>query len=152
MLQQDDDLAGENINRGEAYPASFDKPHIMNVIANYRFTHRFSVSANVIYNTGRPITMPIAIFELGGSERVYYSDRNQYRIPDYFRTDFSMNIDGNFKANKTTRNSWTIGVYNITGRRNPFSVYYVTENGSINGYKLSIFGNMIPFINYNIRF
>ncbi len=152
MLQQDDDLAGENINRGEAYPASFDKPHIMNVIANYRFTHRFSVSANVIYNTGRPITMPIAIFELGGSERVYYSDRNQYRIPDYFRTDISFTLDGNHKVRQRIHNSWSFGVYNATARKNPYSVYFTRENNQIKGYQLSIFGTIIPFVTYNFRF
>lgn len=88
----------------------------------------------------------------GGSQRVLYSDRNEYRIPDYFRTDFSMNIYGNHKLNQKTHNSWTIGMYNITGRKNPYSVYYLSEAGMINGYKLSIFGNMIPFVNFNIRF
>ena len=60
MLQQNDPSAGELINRGEYYPASFDKPHNVNVIANYRFTHRFSMSVNTVYTTGRPITIPIA--------------------------------------------------------------------------------------------
>jgi len=46
----------------------------------------------------------------------------------------------------------TIGVYNLTGRRNAYSVYYVSENGRVNGYKMSIFGSIIPFINFNIRF
>jgi hypothetical protein len=81
-----------------------------------------------------------------------YSDRNAYRIPDYFRSDFSMNIDGNYKVKQKTHNSWTIGVYNITGRRNAFSLYYVSENGEIKGYKLSIFGSAIPFVNFNIKF
>jgi hypothetical protein len=43
-------------------------------------------------------------------------------------------------------------VYNLTGRRNPYSVYYISENGAINGYKLSIFGSAIPFVTFNIRF
>ena len=63
-----------------------------------------------------------------------------------------MNIEGNHKVNQKTHNSWTIGVYNVTARKNPFSVYYVSEDGAINGYKLSIFGTAIPFISFNIRF
>jgi hypothetical protein len=152
LLQQDDDLAGEYINRGEYYPASFDKPHILNFIGNYRFTHRFSLSANVVYNTGRPITMPIAIFELGGAERVYYSDRNQYRIPDYFRADLSFTLDGNHKLKQRIHNSWSFGVYNLTARKNPYSVYFTRENDQIKGYQLSIFGTMIPFVTFNFRF
>jgi hypothetical protein len=106
----------------------------------------------VVYSTGRPITLPIAIYQLGGSQRVYYSDRNQYRIPDYFRTDFSMNIEGNHKIKKLTHNSWTVGVYNLTARKNPYSVYFTEVNGVIKGYQLSIFGTAIPFITYNFRF
>ncbi|MEP7143653.1 MAG: carboxypeptidase-like regulatory domain-containing protein [Ferruginibacter sp.] len=152
LLKQDDPLAGELINNGLFYPANYDKPHDVTVIGNYRMSHRFSVSLNATYSTGRPITLPIGRFFYAGSERTLYAGRNAYRIPDYFRTDFSMNIDGNHKIHQVTHNSWTIGVYNITGRKNPYSVYYISENNVINGYKLSIFGSAIPYINFNIRF
>ena len=152
LLKQDDPNAGEVINRGEYYPAAYDKPHDVTLAGNYRFSHRFSVSINATYSTGRPITLPIGRYFYGGSYRALYSDRNAYRIPDYFRTDFAMNIDGNHKVHQKTHNSWTIGLYNLTGRKNPYSVYFVSEAGVVNGYKLSIFGNIIPFINYNIRF
>jgi hypothetical protein len=152
LLQQDDSLAGEIINRGEYYPANFDKPHNVNFISNYRFTHRFSLSLNAVYTTGRPVTVPVAVFESGGSQRVFYSDRNQYRIPDYFRADVSFTIEGNHKIKQRAHNSWSFGVYNLTARKNPYSVYFKQENGSIKGYQLSIFGTIIPFITYNFRF
>lgn len=151
-LRMDDATSGEIINRGEYYPANYDKPHDVTMVGNYRFTHRFSVSLNATYSTGRPVTLPIGRYYYGGSWRALYSDRNAYRIPDYFRTDFAMIIEGNHKLKQKTHNSWTFGLYNITGRKNPYSVYFTSENGRINGYKLSIFGNIIPFINYNIRF
>jgi CarboxypepD_reg-like domain/TonB-dependent Receptor Plug Domain len=152
LLKMDDPTAGELINKGQYYPANYDKPHDVTVIANYRVSHRFSVSMNGTYSIGRPITLPVGVFNYGGSTRTLYADRNAYRIPNYFRSDFSMNIDGNHRVHQKTHNSWTIGVYNITGRKNPYSVYYVSENGSINGYKLSIFGSAIPYINFNISF
>jgi len=152
FLKQDDPNAGELINGGNWYPANYDKPHNFNFNGNYRFSHRFSVSVNVTYSTGRPITLPIAKYEYGGAERVYYSDRNAYRIPDYFRTDLSMNIEGNHKVHQLTHNSWSIGVYNLTGRANAYSTFFQEQGGAINGYQLSIFARPIPFINYNIRF
>jgi len=152
FLKQDDPNAGELINDGAFYPANYDKPHSFNLIGNYRFTHRYSVSLNTVYSTGRPLTLPVAKFYYGGAERVFYSDRNQYRIPDFFRTDFSINIDGNHKLNQRFHNSWTVGIYNVTGRRNAYSTYFAQEAGVINGYNLSIFANPFPFINYNIRF
>ncbi len=152
LLKVDDPLAGEIINKGNYYPASFDKPHNVNFIGNYRFSQRYSLSVTTIYSTGRPITLPIATFDLGGSQRVYYSDRNQYRIPDYFRADISFTMEGNHRIHQTFHNSWSFGVYNITARKNPYSVYFQSENGLIKGYQLSIFGTAIPFLSYNIRF
>ncbi|MDP4283775.1 MAG: carboxypeptidase-like regulatory domain-containing protein [Bacteroidota bacterium] len=152
FLRQNDPLAGELINEGKYYPSNFDQPHNGTLVGNYRITHRYSFSFNVTYSTGRPITIPVSVFDYGGSARLLYSNRNEYRIPDYFRTDFSLNIEGNFKVKQSTHNSWTIGVYNWTGRKNAYSVYYISQNTTIKGYKLSIFGTAIPFVTYNIRF
>ena len=152
FLRQDDPLAGELVNKGKFYPASFDKPHAVNFIGNYTLSHRYSFSLNVVYSTGRPITLPLAVFNLGGSPGLFYSQRNAYRIPDYFRSDFSINIEGNHKVKKLTHNSWSAGIYNITGRQNAYSVYFTQENGVVKGYKLSILGTLIPFVTYNLKF
>jgi len=152
LLKQNDPYAGEKINKGMEYPSNFDQPNNINFIGNYRLTHRFSFSLNFTYSTGRPITLPIAEYDYAGSVRVLYSERNAYRVPDYFRSDFSMNLEGNHKVHQKTHNSWTLGIYNLTGRKNAYSVYFISQNGGIQGYKLSIFGTAVPFITYNIRF
>jgi len=152
FLQDNDPTQGALINNGAWYPADFDKPNAFNLIGNYRVSHRFNFSLNVIYSTGRPITVPEAKYFAEGAERVIYSDRNQYRIPDYFRTDIGLNIDGNHKVHQRFHNSWSVGVYNVTGRQNPYSVYYITQGGTVSGYQLSIFGSAIPYVSYNIKF
>jgi hypothetical protein len=152
FLKQDDPLVQPLVNGGAYYPANYDKPHSFNFTGSYHISHRYSFQFNFVYSTGRPITLPISRFIYDGSERVYYSDRNSYRIPDYFRTDFSLNILPNHVIKKTTHNSWTVGVYNITGQQNPYSTFFTQEGGTIKGYKLSIFAAPIPFINYNIIF
>jgi hypothetical protein len=152
FLKMDDSTAGSIINNGRYYPANYDIPNDLTVIGNYRVSHRFSISLNTTYSTGRPFTLPIGRYYFNNAPRILYADRNAYRIPDYFRADFSMSMEGNHRIFQKTHNSWTIGVYNFTARKNAYSVYYVTENGSINGYKLSIFGSAIPYVNYNIKF
>ena len=152
FLKEDDPLAGETINNNNYYPASFDKPHNLNVIGNYRFSHRYSISSNVVYSTGRPITLPVDVFNIGGSTSLYYSERNQYRIPNYFRMDFSVNIEGNHKIKQRFHNSWSAGIYNLTARQNAYSVYFSDVNGKVQGYQLSIFGTAIPFVTYHIKF
>ncbi|UOQ52069.1 TonB-dependent receptor [Hymenobacter cellulosivorans] len=152
LVQVDTGPNGDVINGGKFYPSNFDKPHDVTLIGNYRFSRRFSTSLNFNYSTGRPITLPLAKFYAGNSMRVYYSERNAFRVPDYYRADFALNIEGNHKIKKLAHSSWTISVYNLTGRKNPYSVYYKAENGQINGYQLSIFGRPIPTITYNFKF
>lgn len=152
FLKSDDPVAGQSINNGNFYPADFDKPHSVNFIGNYQFSHRISTSVNVVYSTGRPITLPLATFDIGGATSLYYSQRNQYRVPDYFRTDISLNLDGNHKIKQKIHNSWSMGVYNLTGRQNAYSIYFTNVNGNVKGYQLSIFGTAIPFITYNLKF
>jgi hypothetical protein len=152
LLQTRGATAGETINNGNYYASSYDKPHAVNIIGNYKFSRRFNVSLNVVYSTGRPITIPIAKYDLDGVKRVYYSDRNAYRIPDYFRTDLSINVEGNHKVKKLAHSSWTFAVYNLTGRENAYSVYFLSQGGRIRGYKMSIFAQPIPTITYNFKF
>lgn len=152
-LLKTEDITGVNsINGGKYYPSNYDKPHDFTLIGNYRFSHRVSFSLNTTYSTGRPITLPVGKYFYQGGQRLLYSERNQYRIPDYFRSDISLNVLGNHKVKQLTHNSWTFGIYNLTGRKNAFASFFASENKVINGYQLSIFGTAIPFVNYNIRF
>ncbi|MBI9033666.1 MAG: TonB-dependent receptor [Bacteroidales bacterium] len=146
-----DQLRGENNNFGIAYPTNYDKPHAINLVINYKISRRFNFSGNLVYSTGRPITYPTAIYYQNGQKILHYSNRNEYRLPDYFRIDASLNIEGNLLSKKLAHGSFSFSVYNLTGRKNAYSVYFKSENGSINGYKLSIFGNQIFSIGYNFK-
>jgi hypothetical protein len=142
----------EKVNDGKYYRSSFDKPHAFNFIGNYKFSRRINFSLNLVYSTGRPITLPILKYRTEGVTRVFYSDRNAFRIPNYFRSDISLNLEGNHKVKKLAHSSWTLAVYNLTGRKNAYSVFFRNENGQLKGYKLSIFAQAIPTITYNFRF
>jgi outer membrane receptor for ferrienterochelin and colicin len=152
LLRTSDHPSIEKINKGREYSSNFDQPHNLVLVTNYEFSKRINTTVNMNYSTGRPITLPAAEFDYGGSERVYYTDRNAYRIPDYFRIDVSLNLEGNHKVKKLAHSSWSLGVYNLLGRSNPYSVYFVPDQGQLRGYQLSIFARPIPFITYNFRF
>ena len=146
------DFPEETINEGEFFPSNFDKPHDISLIANYRLTKRFSFSMNFAYQTGRPITYPVGTFRFNNADYVVFSDRNKYRIPDYYRLDLGVNIEGNHKKNKLAHSFITIQVYNVLGRNNPYSVFFVTEDGEVKALQSSIFGMPIPSITYNFKF
>ncbi len=142
----------ERINGGEFFPSNYDRPHDLSLVANYRFTRRYSASLNFAYQTGRPVTYPIGQFFYNNAEYVLYSDRNRYRIPDYIRLDLGINIEGNHKKEKLAHSFWTISVYNVLGRNNPYSVYFVTEGGEVKALQSSIFSVPIPSVTYNFKF
>jgi hypothetical protein len=140
------------INNGNYFPANFDKPHDVSLVANYKLTERYSFSLNYLYQTGRPITFPVGQYYLNGIEHVLYSERNQLRIPDYYRLDLGINIEGNHKIKKLAHSFWNISVYNVLGRNNPYSIFFVNEDGMIKAYQSSIFSVPVPTISYNFKF
>jgi hypothetical protein len=147
-----DPSTGEQNNQGLAYPANYDRPHALNLVLNYRASKRLSFSANVVYSTGRPITVPTSVYFLNGIEVTAFSKRNEFRLPDYFRADLSINVEGNLKKNKFAHSSWSLSFYNLTARKNPYSMVFQNEDGVIKGYKISVLGTIIPSLTYNLKF
>jgi hypothetical protein len=140
VIQVDGSELWMKINEGYPYASNYDIPNVVNVVGNYRFSRRFNLSTTITYQQGRPITYPLSVYYLEGLPAIDYSRRNEYRIPDYFRVDLSLSVEGNLKKKKLFHSSWNFGVYNLTGRNNPHSIYFKSENGKIKGYKYSIVG------------
>ncbi len=138
LIRINGDQSWEQINSGETYPSNYDIPHVINSVIIYHFSRRVSASTLITYQTGKPVTCPESVYYVNGVPYVDYSERNNYRIPDYFRMDLSLTIEGNLRKNKFLHNSLTFSLYNVTGRDNPYSVYFKAENGSIKGYQYSV--------------
>lgn len=152
FVKLDSEFITNRVNDGNFFPANQDRPHDISIITNYKLTKRYSFSLNFNYQSGRPITYPIGKYTFNNSEQVLYSDRNKFRIPDYYRLDLGVNIEGNHKNVKLAHSFWNISVYNVLGRNNPFSVFFVNEQGEIKGFQSSIFAIPIPTITYNFKF
>tara|TARA_R110000796_G_scaffold252557_1_gene387755 strand:+ start:154014 stop:156806 length:2793 start_codon:yes stop_codon:yes gene_type:complete len=142
----------ETVNNGAYFPTNYDKPHTINLVSNYDITTRFTVSYNLAYSTGRPITFPTGLYTLNGVEILNYSNRNEFRIPDYFRMDLGFTLKWGHRITKGAHSFWSVSIYNLVGRKNPFSLYFDLEDGEVKGYKLSVFGSPIPTISYNFKF
>lgn len=151
LLKVDGKFEEEKVNGGKYFPANYDKPNDLKFVANAKFFRRFNFTTNFVYNTGRPITYPVAFYNFLNVNRVFYSERNEFRIPDYMRLDFAATINGNLKAKKLNHSSLTFTVYNALGRRNPYSIFFKAEDGVVKGYKMSIFGQQIFMVTYNFR-
>lgn len=151
LLKVNGKFEGETVNDGKYFPANFDKPHDLKFIVNAKLYRRLNFTSNFIYNTGRPITYPVAYYNFLNVNRVFYSERNEFHIPDYLRLDFAATINGNLKAKKLNHSSLTFTVYNVFGRRNPYSIFFKVEDRFVKGYQMSIFGQPIVMVTYNFR-
>jgi hypothetical protein len=155
----DSQLAGESINGNQYFPSVYDRPHDLSAVMNYKLSRRWRFSGNFVYSSGRPITLPEEKYEIGNYQLVYYSDRNKYRMPPYHRMDVAITLDEDLRKKRTWKGSWTFSIYNVYGRKNPYSVFY-RKDGTVQSttqtefslYKLSIIGVPVPSITYNFKF
>lgn len=142
----------QQINYGNWYATNYDRPHTFNaaIVINQTKTHDFSF--NFTYSTGRPFTVPKAFIQSNGVTYPFYTDRNNSRIPDYHRLDFSWNIYNPKNLNRKYKGNWNFTVYNLYGRKNAYSVFIRSTDRVSNPYKLTIFGAPIPSLSYNFKF
>lgn len=152
LRQFDSQVTGESINRGEWFPSNFDQPHVVNVQWKYVFNRRTSFTGNFSYHTGRPITIPVSAIPFENDILINYSDRNQFRIPDYHRLDLALVIEGNYRRSKNWKGSWVFSAYNVYARRNPYAVFFnISDQGIPEPYQLSIIGTILPSVSYNVK-
>lgn len=143
----------ESINNGNVYPSNYDQPHIVNVTWKLNLTRRHFFTGNFTYHTGRPVTIPVARFNFDNIPIAYFSERNQYRIPDYHRLDLALVVEGTHKRKKAGDGTWIFSLYNVYARKNVYTVFFRnTPNGVAKPYQLAIIGTILPSISYNFKF
>ena len=141
-----------SINNGDWYPSNFDKPHSFNLNFSRKTGRITNLSINFTYSTGRPITGPIGNFGIDNVLNVpIFSQRNQFRIPDYHRLDVAYTI-GPFGGEKSN-NRITLSVYNLYSRRNAYSVFFRQRPfQSLSVLRIATLGSIFPSITYNFNF
>jgi outer membrane receptor protein involved in Fe transport len=136
------------INNGKAYSAGNDRPHDFAIVCLYQIHERLTFSANWVYHTGSPVTVPYGKYQIDGQVYTAYTSRNAYRMPAYHRLDIGVT----YKTKKHGIVNFTL--YNAYGRRNAYAIL-IRENewnpNNIEAVKLSLF-SFIPSISYNFTF
>ena len=143
----------EKVNLGEVYPSNFDQPHVANVNWRFGLTRKVFFSGNFTYHTGRPVSLPIGGYMIDNNPISNFSERNNYRIPDYHRLDLALVFEGSNRKKKRLESQWTVSIYNVYGRKNPYSVFYSDPGtGVLEAYQLSLIGTAVPSITYSVKF
>ncbi len=153
------------VNKGQTYPASWDRPNDFCVNLAYTDRKRWAFTVNWFYLTGGAITTPTGFYYINGTSVPLYGTKNNDRLPDYHRLDLAVTYTFSKPANRY-QHSLTATIYNAYGRLNPFSVNFnktmnadgefvvpanVQGNSTLYSTSLSVAG-VIPSINYLFRF
>ena len=146
----------DELNDGNWYYAKYDRPHDLSIVLNYQISKRLNLSTVFVYASGNSLTIPKSVYVVEGNLLTEWGDRNSYRMDPYHRMDVSLTL-----KNKETRkyeSSWTLSIYNVYNRKNPYFIFFETDgllgDGSdveITAQQVSLFP-IIPSISWNFNF
>lgn len=126
----------DNINGGREYIYEYDRPHSINLNANYMLNEKWTLSASWTFQTGLPYTPIVATqlipyIDTDGyvyfQESHIYGERNSERMENYHRLDLAAKY--NYKTEKGRKAEWTFSIYNAYCRQNAFYYYYGDPKG-----------------------
>lgn len=157
----------EGISRGQAYNPRYDRPNDITMVVNHEFSPRWSVGMTFVYTTGQAVSFPIGTYVIDRQILPLYSEsRNEDRFPDYHRMDASVTWKNTDKGKKWS-GSWNFSIYNLYGRKNPFSYEFreiynedirfeKSEDGPVvssrPGVVMTYLFTFLPSITYNFKF
>lgn len=140
------------INNGKWYNAKQDRTHDLSIVGIYSLSSRWTISGTFIYTTGNAVTFPTGKYVLNDVVMYQYGSRNADRMPATHRLDISVTYEKPSK--RRYQSSWNFGLYNVYGRKNPYSITF-RENPSnpnkIDAVQTSLF-QWVPSVTYNFKF
>jgi hypothetical protein len=107
-----------------------------------------------VYSTGLPVTFPTGRFEYMGNIAPVYSNRNDYRMPDYHRLDLSVSYGSKPNPNRKWHWDLNFSVYNAYGRKNAWAINFVQDedNPNITHAEMTYLFPIVPALTWNFRF
>lgn len=152
----------KGINNYVAYPTNTDRRHNLTISTSYDISKKWDINLNFVLATGQPITFPQGRYEYDGKLIPLYGPRNAQRFPSYHRMDLGVNFYPSKKKRKHWENSWNFSVYNVYGRKNPYTITTGTrkvtgsdgkqvDTGIPITEQIALF-RMIPSITWNFKF
>lgn len=146
----------KDIENGRRYPASFEKPHDLEIVGNYETSKKWNFSATFVYGTGKPFTPLRSVYYIDRELVTRYGPRNSARYQDYHRLDLTANYTPKPNNTRRFRSEWAFSIYNVYNRKNPFFINYdfksdlATGQAKATAYKVSLFP-IIPSVTWNFK-
>jgi hypothetical protein len=156
----------EQINNGKAFPYRYDRRHNIKIAGTFQPNKKFSATANWTFMSGEALTMPDQVYTsldnnlligngytMGTVDYTYnYVDWNNYRLPSIHRLD--VGIDLHKKRGKYLERTWSLGIFNVYGRRNIMYTELVNEYNAPGMFMLRgiSYLQFIPYVTFKLKF
>ena len=148
----------ENINNDNPFVFKYEKPHILNLVVNYKIKKNIEAGATWIYTSGLPYTSTGTSYQSAIDDFSYeifrdvkyqaeidnIHEKNNDRMIAYHRLDVSLKV---IKQIRNTSLELKSGIYNAYNRHNPIYMYAVNEEM----HKISVFP-ILPFLQIKMKF
>lgn len=135
------------INNGNRFPYRYDRRHSFKTTLVYRVSDQVEVSANWIYATGNPTSVPALVTIEEGNYKFLFDKINGERLDPFHRLDFGFNFYSDLDWAKL---KFTIGAYNVYNRKNPYYLDVIPDD-NVNVRQFSILP-IVPSISVNLQF
>ncbi|MDY0342629.1 MAG: TonB-dependent receptor plug domain-containing protein [Lentimicrobium sp.] len=156
----------KELNNGKPFPFKYDRLIDISLVWNFEVNEKIFISTTWTYGSGYPLTLATEHYFYEGQEVFVYDEINSFKMRDYHRLDFAISFP------KTTRwgeRSWSISIFNLYNRKNPYYYYYdkkhIGTNSTQTGggvtfeniydelklYQKTLFG-IFPSISYSFKF
>jgi hypothetical protein len=113
----------EEINKGKSFPASYDRPHDLSIVGQFRARPRWNLSASWIIMSGGAYTSPTGFYVYNNYQVPVYDQKNNSRLPVYHRLDLATELQLN-KAGARSEHNLKFSLYNAYGRKNPIAINF----------------------------
>lgn len=133
-----------NLSGGNVFPYKYDRRHDVSITVNRKIKENVDIGLTWVFGTGNAVSIPkqkyVSFYDVyanNGNE--YYDDwydlslkdysiRNNYRMPAYHRLDIGLNYH---KDVKWGHRVWSVSVYNVYNRQNPYTVYFRMDDSNL---------------------
>jgi len=176
----------DEINYGQKFLAKYDRRHDASLVLTYDPNKQWNFGLIWVYGTGNRGTLPNGFFLYEGSQSHDYGLRNSYQFIAYHRMDLNVTytpdrkkrlekkrialVERYLKESKDTANivvtkkifkkfsnSFTLSVFNVYNRYNPYFIYITRKGDFTNGTlevgakQVSLFP-VLPSLTWNFKF
>ena len=141
----------DEINDGKTFPARFDRRHDLSLVTAYTFNEKWDASIVYAYATGNAYTLPSSWYFINNTPVKEYGKYNGSRMPDYNRTDLSVNYW--FRKD----NGINFSVYNAFIVNNPIYIFMNIRQNEETGIvevdiKQKKLYTIIPSVSWRFKF